>query len=230
MSDQKLRRRIRQWQERAREYPSSRPLSRVLMHFAAYEPLPSSIGRLRDKLADRGLATLLLLAGAINLLPLPLGATLISGTPAMLLAWQLMLKRQVVWLPQRLLQQPLTERHMGMLRQRIVPRLFWLEKVARPRYWPFDRGQDDFLVGLLCLWLAVILIVPLPLAQWGPAITITLLALALLQRDGVLLLAGVLAVLISTAIFFMVLMASLTLAENVLPFDFSGMLKDSPGG
>lgn len=224
MPDHNFRTRTRRLREKIRIFPNRRPLSHVLIHFAAYEPLPSHVGRLRDRLADRGLATFLFLVGAFNLLPLPLGTTLVSGIPVLLLAWQIMLKRRVVWLPERLLERPLTERHLEMLRRRIVPRLFWLEKFVRPRYWPFAPGQDEFVIGLLGVVLAVLLIVPLPLSQWPPAISITLLALALLQHDGILLLVGLVGVAFSAAIFVTVVLSALMLAENVFSIDLPGTI------
>lgn len=194
------------------------------MHFAAYEPLPSDIGRLRDRLADRGLAAFLFLVGAFNMLPLPLGTSIVSGIPALMLAWQMMAKRQVVWLPRRLLNWPLTEAHLEMLRRRIVPRLFWLEKFVRPRYWPLARGQDEFVIGLICAVLAVALILPVPFGNWPSAFSITLLSLALLQRDGILLLVGLIVAALSLAIFVTVVLSAFMLAENVFSIDLPGTI------
>lgn len=222
----KFRIQTRRWREKFRGFPKRRPLSRVLLHFTAFEPVPSRVRRLRDAFAERGLAAFLFLAGAFNLLPLPLGTTLVSGVPVLLLAWQMMLRRQAVWLPERLLERPLTERHLEMLRRRIVPRLFWLEKFVRPRYWPFARGQDEFVIGLLCVVLAVLLVVPLPLAQWPPAVSITLLALALLQRDGILLLVGLVGAAISAAIFVAVVVSALMLAEDAFSGDLPGTIEE----
>jgi hypothetical protein len=222
----KFRTRTRQWRERIRAYPSRRPLSQVLMHFAAYEPLPSHVGRLRDRLADRGLAALLFLVGAFNMLPLPPGTSIVSGIPALILAWQMTVKRQVVWLPRRLLNWPLTEAHLETLRWRIVPRLFWLEKFVRPRYWPLARGQDEFLIGLLCAVLAVALILPVPFGNWPAAFSITLLSLALLQRDGILLLIGLIVAAISLAIFTTVVLSTFMLAEHVFSADSRGAIRE----
>jgi hypothetical protein len=222
MRDTKPHTRTRRWREKFRIFPNRRPLSHVLLHFTAFEPVPSRVRRLRDVLADRGLAAFLFLAGAFHLLPLPLGVTLVSGVPVLLLAWQVMLKRRVVWLPERLLERPLTEKHLETLRRRIVPRLFWLEKFVRPRYWPLARGQDEFVIGLLCVVLAVLLIVPLPLAQWPPATAITLLALALLQRDGILLLVGLVGAVVSLAIFTTIVLSAFMLVENVFSIDRPG--------
>lgn len=212
----KARPRARRWRDTMRAIPNRRPLSHVLLYFAACEPLPSHVGRLRAWLAERGLAALLLLFGALNMLPLPLGTSLISGIPALILAWQMMLKREVVWLPRLLLERPLTETHLDVLRRQIVPRLYWLEKFVRPRYWPLARGQDERVIGLLCVVLAIALIIPVPFGNWPPACSITILALALLQRDGILLLAGLLAAVASLTIFAVVVASAIMLTDGLL--------------
>lgn len=211
----RFRTRTRRWRQSLRAFPARRPLSHVLIHFAAYEPVPSHVGRLRDRLAERGIAAFLFLVGAFNLLPLPLGTGVVSGVPALILAWQMMLKRQVVWLPRRVLEWRLTEAHLETLRRRILPRLFWLEKFVRPRYWPLARGRDEAVIGVVCVVLAAALIVPLPLGNWLPALSITLLSLALLQRDGLLLLLGIVVSAIALTIFVTVLLGTLALAGSV---------------
>lgn len=210
-----VRPRTRRWRETMHAIPNRRPLSHVLLYFAACEPLPSHVGRLRAWLAERGLAALLFLVGAFNMLPLPLGTSLVSGIPALILAWQMMLKREVVWLPRMLLDRPLTETHLDVLRRQIVPRLYWLEKFVRPRYWPFARGQDERVIGLLCVVLAIALIIPVPFGNWPPACSIAILALALLQRDGILLLAGLIAAVVSLTIFAAVVASAIMLTDGL---------------
>jgi len=225
MRAHKVRSRVRRWREKFGRFPNRRPLSHVLIYFAAHESVPSRFGRLRDWLGERGLAASLFLVAAFNMLPLPPGTSVLSGVPALILAWQMMLKRQTAWLPKRLLERPLTEAHLETLRRRIVPRLFWLEKFLRPRYWPLARGQDEVLIGLICVVLAVALILPVPFGNWPSAFAIALLSLALLQRDGILLLAGLIAAAISLAIFVSVVLGGITLAESV----FSGGLPGTFG-
>ncbi len=199
-----------------RIFPNQRPLSHVLLHFAAFEPVPSEVRRLLEVLADRGLAALLLLFGAFNMLPLPPGASLISGPPVLMLAWQMMLKRQRAWLPKRLLAVEIHETHKRALRRQVVPRLFWLEKWIKPRYWPFPAGRDEFVIGLVCVSMAVLVIVPAPVAQWFAAISVTLLAAALLQRDGIVLLLGLIMAALATALFIALAVSAFIFTDRAL--------------
>ncbi|MHC1742476.1 MAG: exopolysaccharide biosynthesis protein [Syntrophobacteraceae bacterium] len=167
--------------------------------FAELEPVPSRIGRLCDRLADRGLAAPLFWVGILNMLPLPPGTSIISGAPALILAWQMVLRRQVVWLPKRLLDRPLTEEHIKMLRQRIVPRL-------------------------ICAILAVMILVRIPFGNGPPAFSITLLTLALLQRDGVLLLVGLTAAAASLTLFAAFALSAFMVADRAISGDFPGII------
>lgn len=57
----------------------------------------------------------------------------------------------------------------------------------------------DILLGLVCTLLAAVLILPLPLGNLLPALAVTLLGLALVQRDGLLAIAGYVAAAVSAA-------------------------------
>jgi hypothetical protein len=73
---------------------------------------------------------------------------------------------------------------------RVVPRLVSLERMIRPRYWPFWRRQGDRVIGLMCFVLALIVTLPIPFGNWLPAFSSALLGLALIERDGLLFAIG----------------------------------------
>ena len=67
----------------------------------------------------------------------------------------------------------------------------------------------EYLVGLVCLLLAVVLVLPVPLGNMLPALAISLLALGIMERDGLWILAGLAtslasAVVVSGVVFAMV--------------------------
>lgn len=217
--------RTRALRDKLRKLPNRRPLSHVLLHFTRYESVPTTIARLRDTMADRGIAALLFLVGAFNCLPLPPGSSLISGIPCLLLSWQLVLRRKAAWLPARVLDHPLSESTLDMLRARLIPKLFWIEKFVRPRYWPMVPGQDEAIIGAVCAFFSIALILPIPLGNWLPAFAIAIYALALLQRDGVLLMVGVMVSLLAIAVLVAVGFSAVFLAENIFTGHNGGLLQ-----
>ena len=73
---------------------------------------------------------------------------------------------------------------------RIIPRLVWIERMIRPRYWPFWRRRGDRVVGIIALIMAIPVTLPIPLGNWLPAFSTALLGLALSERDGILFALG----------------------------------------
>ena len=219
----KLRDRIKRATQRRR------PLSHVLIEFYRNEPMPTTFAHLRDALADRGLAALLLLVSAFNMLPLPPGTSLISGIPCLLLAWQMMLRRKAAWLPQKVLNHEITEQTVALIRSKVVPKLFWLEKFIKPRYWPFSPGNDEFVIGVICIMTSILLILPIPLGNWSSAIAMTTLALALLQRDGLLLLIGVVSAIVALTLCIFVVGGLVFAAESAISGDIPQFFKGFMG-
>lgn len=64
------------------------------------------------------------------------------------------------------------------------------ERLTRPR-WPVMTGEvADSLIGLACILLAVMMALPVPFGDMLPGLTIAILSLGIVQRDGVFILIG----------------------------------------
>lgn len=171
--------------------PRPRRLSQLFREIADNADGPISIGDLIDAMGDRSFAALLLFFAAINLLPLPPGATLILGAPLILVGAQMAWGSKRVWLPRPVRAKTFTPAQFRTATGWISPRLERLERLIQPRYWPFWRKQGERVVGLLALFLGIVVTLPIPLGNWLPALSIALLSLALTERDGLLFWMGV---------------------------------------
>lgn len=163
-----------------------RRLSSVFSELACTAGERVTMGEIRDALGDRSFAALLVLFGAFNLIPLPPGASAVLGLPLLVVAGQMSYGSRRAWLPRFIADKSLSASQFRGLIDRVVPHLVRLETYIRPRYWPFWRRQGDRIIGIIALLLAVIVTLPIPLGNWLPAFSITLLGLALTERDGVL--------------------------------------------
>lgn len=167
-----------------------RPLSVMLEALAADTRLGRiSIGDLLAALGDRATAALLFIFAFPNVLPTPPGTSTILGAPLIFLAAQLMLGR-APWLPAFVAKRSMTRADFASLVKRIVPWLVRAENLLRPRLAGLARPPMEQFIGLLSLLLAVVLVLPIPLGNVLPALAISLLALGVLERDGVWVLAG----------------------------------------
>jgi hypothetical protein len=164
-----------------------RPLSRVLRDFANTTQGEVKIAELRDAMGDRSFAALLAVFSAVNLIPvLPPFSTLVFGVPPLIIAVQMLLGHERVWLPKRLLNWSFSSERFRSLIRSVTPRLRKVEHFIRPRYWPFTTKNGERLVGITSILLSILVILPIPGANWIPAFAMVLMGLALSERDGFL--------------------------------------------
>jgi hypothetical protein len=104
--------------------------------------------------------------------------------------------------------------------RRIAPWLASAESLLRPRLTLLGGAPMQRLIGLLCLVLALVLFLPIPLGNVLPGLAITVLALGLLGRDGAWILAGLaiagVALVVVSGVVFALVKAALYLAAHVL--------------
>lgn len=178
-----------------------------------------SIGDLLDALGDRALAALLFVFAVPNVLPVPPGTSAILGAPLVFLAAQLAFGRPP-WLPAFIADRTMSQADFAGLVRRISPWLARAERLLRPRATALTQPPMDHLVGLVCLLLAVVLVLPVPLGNMLPALAISLLALGILARDGLWILAGLVAAMLSAVVVsgavFAVVQAAVFFVKEVL--------------
>jgi hypothetical protein len=172
---------------------SSAPLSVVLFRLANDNSRDRiSVGDLLAALGDRAIGALMFFFAAPNILPVPPGVSTLLGAPLLFLSAQLMLGMRP-WLPGVITRRSISRDDLGTLVRRIVPWLVKAEKLLKPRALVLVRPPVEYLVGFVCLVLAAILMLPIPLGNTLPALAISLLALGVLERDGAWVAIGLLA-------------------------------------
>jgi hypothetical protein len=158
-----------------------------------------SIGDLLTALGDRATAALMFIFAFANVLPTPPGTSTILGTPLIFLAAQLALRQQP-WLPAFVANRSMTRADFSTLVNRIVPWLQRAESLLRPRLVRLALPPSDYLIGVLSLLLAVLLVLPIPLGNVLPALAISLMALGVLEHDGVWVMAGIAVAVVAMAV------------------------------
>lgn len=183
------------------EGPAGKATLSYMLHALAYDDSREriSVGDLLAALGDRAVAALLFVFAVPNVLPVPPGTSAILGAPLVFLAAQLAFGRRP-WLPALIARRTMTRDDFAALVRRIGPWLARAERLLRPRATRLALPPMEYLVGLVCLLLAVVLVLPIPLGNMLPALAISLLALGILERDGVWILAGLAAAAVSAVV------------------------------
>lgn len=175
--------------------PDHLRLSELLSDLASRSRERISLGELADAIGDRSFAALMIIFAAPNLIPMPPGASTVFGIPLLLVAAQLLAGRPRVWLPEMMSRRSIDNATFTMLAAKLGPILRRFEALARPRYWP--PFATDRLVGFIVFVLSVVLILPIPLGNWLPALAVVLISLGLAEKDGLWIAGGTLTALVS---------------------------------
>ncbi len=137
---------------------------------------------------DRSFGLAMLLLAAVNCVPLPMpvGVSTPTGAVMMVFAVQLALGRPRPWLPARVLARTMRRSQVARVARAIVPRLRRIERVLRPRLPALVEGAGERVAGWACVVLAALLMLPIPFANFLPAVAIVLFSLGIVEKDGVL--------------------------------------------
>lgn len=147
---------------------------------------------IRDLLAEldqRAIAAMLFVFAVPNTIPVPPGVSGVLGAPLLFLAAQLMLGRHP-WLPGIIADRSFARTDFQRILEKVGPWLQKAERLMRPRLTLLSRPPLEYAVGAICLILSIVLFLPIPLGNMLPAIAICILALGLIQQDGIWILVG----------------------------------------
>lgn len=167
-----------------------------------------------DQLHERAFGLFLLVLALPCCIPFLYGVPQVVALPLLFIAGQMVLGWGKPWLPQKLGERQVATASLAALARRADPWLRRVEAVSRPRLAALTRRPLDQLVGLALLAFSISILVPIPATNTVPGIAVAVVAIGLLQRDGILVVLGMILglVWIGTLLFAGATAASLILA------------------
>jgi hypothetical protein len=166
--------------------------SEVLALLAAQPSDRLTVGDIVAILRGRAFALLVVLLGLPNCLPMPPPIPLICGLLLGLVAAQIAAGRSAPWLPRSLMHRSIAKADVVRAVNRVLPVLHRLERWSRPRLSQLETAVAARLIGFLLLALSMGLLVAAPVIGQIPlGIAVCFVGLGLVERDGVMVLAGV---------------------------------------
>lgn len=174
------------------------------------DPRGPSIGESTEAVGEKGFGLVLMVLSLPSALPVPApGYSTPFGIVIGLIALQMMLGRQVLWIPEKLkavrIKPTLAKRMLGTAARFLRK----IERFIRPRQrWIRTRAGQAGLATVIFI-MACLMILPIPLTNTLPAMVIFLIGIGLSEEDGLLAIAafgvGLLAVVLYAGIIYLLL-------------------------
>ncbi|MGZ8410398.1 MAG: exopolysaccharide biosynthesis protein [Hyphomicrobium sp.] len=150
-----------------------------------------SVGALIAGLGDRSFGWSILFFSLLNLIPMPIGTNMITALPLILLTGQMAAGFDHVRLPRFITRRRVNRRGFQRVVLRLEPVLRSIEKIVRTRHVWLFRRKNERIIGFLVLAVSLALFVPIPLNGYIPAIALFVTSFGLVERDGLVTLAGI---------------------------------------
>lgn len=149
---------------------------------------PVTVATLIDRLDERAFGLMILLFAIPCLVPGLPGAQLIA-IPIFLMGIQLAFGQSELWLPKRVMTIQIKPQWLESIATFVDKRLRWTERLSKPRLSIFTTGVSERILGGVIAVAAITIM--LPITNTIPSLAITIMAVGLLQRDGLFTLAGI---------------------------------------
>ncbi|AAZ68351.1 exopolysaccharide biosynthesis protein [Ehrlichia canis] len=175
---------------------------------------------LKSALHARGFGILMLLFSLPLSIPLPVppGYTTIFSIPLLMFAFQMLLGFQVPWMPSWLEKKSFKRTTLALIIEKTAPILRKAEKLTKPRLLFIFNSVGEKVIAFISLLCAVSIAIPLPLTNFIPAGGVSIMSLGLLNKDGMMVILGVLLSLFGIVVTTMVIILGPKLVVSMFSF------------
>lgn len=153
-----------------------------------------TIKEIISPLGERAFGILILLFCVPNCLPTPnfIGLSALTGIPVIILGLQMIIGSPYLWLPAKLAEKQFSGRRFAVILERAIPYILKIEVLLHPRLQVMSTEAMKRLLGVMFTLLATIMVLPIPFGNLLPGLAMALMAIGLIERDGITILLGLL--------------------------------------
>lgn len=149
-----------------------------------------TLGNLLSALGEASFGWAIVVFSLLTLLPMPPGSSVITALPVLVTTAQMMLGFSYLRLPGRLARMPLNPDKLRRAVLRLRPVTRRLERVLTPRYPMLFARRFAQPFGLMVFIIAFALFLPVPLSGWFPAVSLFIVGVGIVERDGLVTAVG----------------------------------------
>jgi hypothetical protein len=153
-----------------------------------------TVGPFVDALDARAFGLATLIFSLPSIVPMPPGVPTVVGVALLIVSVQMVFGRHELWLPGILSRRSFSRKALVSAFEKMTPKLEAVEKIAKPRLTFLTGRLGTIMIGVVVLFMAIVLILPLPPGgNFPPALACAVLGMGLVERDGVIVLIGLVA-------------------------------------
>lgn len=167
-----------------------RTFSEVLESLGQGDDPSLKLDEVVEAFGDRGLGALILVLSLMALFPWPPGGKAVFAVPIILLAVELAIQRNEVWLPRWALKASLSRAAYRAATSRVIRPIRFVENLTRPRLTALTGPISEVIMGIACVLLAIVMALPVPFGDMLPGLALVFFALGVMQKDGFAVLIG----------------------------------------
>ena len=158
----------------------------------AFDSEEMTVQDLMNGLGERSFGFVLLLFGVLSAIAIVPGLATVTAIPLLFFGLQMFVGYRTPWLPKFISERSFAKADLLATVQRAVPAMRWVETICRPRLLFLTGRFAERLLGILVLILAAVIALPGPGTNFMPGVAIAFIAIAIIERDGLMVLIGML--------------------------------------
>jgi hypothetical protein len=167
-----------------------KPASTILREMGEWEADRIALGEIIDKAGSRTHGFALFIFALPEAVPIPVpGISAFLAIPLVLISAHLAAFGERAPIPERLRRRTLPVSLVRKVNSYVLPVLERLEKLVKPRLQGI--AERERFLGACCLALSLLIVAPIPFANLVPAVFLAMIALGMVQRDGMLAVLGI---------------------------------------
>jgi hypothetical protein len=160
-----------------------------------------TFGEMVQRLRHRSFGLLTLVFAVPCVLPMPPGIAGVCGVVIVIIAVQMLLGLPGVALPRPLARRGMSRALFRRMVERALPYVQRLERICRPRLPVAHFRLGEAAIGFTLLLLGIVIMLPIPIVgNIPPGIAASIIAVGMSERDGLVVLVGMLTTLIALAV------------------------------
>jgi hypothetical protein len=156
---------------------------------SARENETTSIGQILILFGVRGFAFLILILALLNIVIFMVPfSSIVFGVPMIILAAQMVLGFRAPIFPRVVRRQKIQRAALVQGLERAIYGIEKIERYIKPRFLFLTHPVANRIHGLMALVMAIMVSIPIPFFSFPPSLVLIMLAIGMLQRDGIFIL------------------------------------------